>query len=61
MVQQSPPVKRKRGRPRKEAIEQRAEGDSPLWAIVDQLTLIHDDLKRMLKLMEAVEGSVPNG
>lgn len=53
MVQE---LKRKRGRPRKEQIAQRAEGDSPLWAIVDQLTLIHDDLNRMLKATGDLHG-----
>ena len=54
------PPKRKRGRPRK---VQPPEGDNPpwAWAIVDQLTLIHDDLKEIVKMAKVMEGPAGPG
>jgi hypothetical protein len=54
MVQQLQ-IKRKRGRPRKVLVEQLAEGESPLWAIVDQLTLIRDELHHLNQYAENAE------
>jgi hypothetical protein len=47
-----PQGKRKRGRPRKEEKELRAEGESPLWAIADAVMGIREDMRRLVKITE---------
>lgn len=54
MVQQLQ-IKRTRGRPRKALVGLEAEGTGPLWAIVDQLTLIRDELHHLNQYAENAE------
>jgi hypothetical protein len=55
MEQQS--VKRGRGRPKGSKAKKKTFRDEsgPLWAVVDQLTLIRDDIKEMTKIQKWIQ------